>query len=70
MPAQHLAIAHSLAAGATPGESDPNAKTREYVIGANGHKKLLHCYKVGEAKWAETNESIFSGQRRESDLED
>ena len=28
MPAQHLAIAHSMAAGATPGESDPNEKTR------------------------------------------
>lgn len=42
----------------------------EFVAGTSQHKKYLHSYKVQMAKWADVNESIFSGQRRESDLND
>jgi len=55
--------------GAAADAGDKQPKQQRFVCGATNHKKLLHCYKVAEQKWMETNESIFSGQRRESDLE-
>lgn len=45
-------------------------KPQEFVAGAAQHKKYLHSYKVANSKWGDVNETIFNGQRRDSDLND
>ena len=47
-----------------------NAYFLEEADGPAQHKKIIHCYKVSEAKWFDMNDTFFGGQRRDSDLDE
>jgi hypothetical protein len=49
---------------------DGKSKVQEFSAGVSQHKKYLHSYKMVNSKWGEVNETIFNGQRRDSDLND
>ena len=66
LPPSYLPASQALA----PGQDEDSNAPRQFSFGATQHKKIIHCYKVADAKWVDMNENIFGGQRRDSELDD
>ena len=73
LPHQYLLpsqASQALGAVGSTDESSSSNKPRKFNFGATQHKKIIHCYKVSEAKWFDMNDTFFGGQRRDSDLDE